>query len=125
MLKSDYIARGYRLSANIDQSQIDKAERDIKSAYILPLFVEAPDFTFEPFLSCVMELSFIYIMKSRATATRSGGVNKERVHSNADIDLSQNYAVADMLLQAVRRLSTSEGHTSDVCGIYFVNKIRF
>lgn len=124
MIKQEYIVAGYRLGANIEQAQLDKAEADVKSAYILPYFINEPDFTAAPFRGCVMELAYIYVMRERAFATRVGGVNKTSDRSTTDIDLSIHNQIAAMRLRQVRALQERSGETTDICMIYFINRIR-
>lgn len=126
MLKQEYIAAGYRVGGNVDQTEIDRAERIVKYAYILPYFIAPPSYDSGTARDALMQLTFIFICQNSATATRAGGVTKNNnTASTNEIDLTLHFKTANMMLEKLKANATSEGVIDDICGIYYQRKIRY
>ena len=121
----DYRADGYGLSQQIDQAVITRAERDVVSAYIVPLVGETPtseQIEEEPIRSAVMALSFLLISQRSSMITRAGAKLKQTEQSSTptyeDV-LRQNAPTCARYLQDIAPLEVISRKVNDVCGIYF------
>ena len=122
MTPQEYIAQGFRVSAQTLQPEIDRAENDVKAAYIAKV---APDFspTDADVKAAVMQLAVILLLNRHAVATRSGGKTKESPQLSQNAYASQGDAEnADRLL---RKVQTVDGFPSklvdDIACIYYRN----
>ena len=120
MTAQEYIAKGFRISGQVLQTEIDRAEREVKEAYIAKV---APDYTDTDTAvkEAVMQLAVILLLQRHAVATRSGGKNKQSPNLSSDGWPNQgDVENADRLL---RKVQTEKGLTSklvdDIAGIYF------
>lgn len=120
MTAQEYIAKGFRISGQVLQTEIDRAEREVKEAYIAKV---APDYTDTDTAvkEAVMQLAVILLLQRHAVATRSGGKNKQSPNLSTDGWPNQgDVENADRLL---RKVQTVSGLTSklvdDIAGIYF------
>ena len=120
MTVQEYIAKGFRISGQVLQAEIDRAEREVKEAYIAKV---APDYsdTDADVKEAVMQLAVILLLQRHAVATRSGGKNKQSPNLSTDGWPNQgDVENADRLL---RKVQTVSGITSklvdDIAGIYF------
>lgn len=120
MTAQEYIAKGFRISGQVLQTEIDRAEREVVEAYIAKV---APSYslTDADVKEAVMQLAVILLLKRHAVATRSGGKNKQSPNLSTDGWPNQgDVENADRLL---RKVQTVSGLTSklvdDIAGIYF------
>ena len=120
MTPQEYISQGFRVSAQTLQTEIDRAENDVKAAYIAKV---APDFspTDTDVKAAVMQLAAILLLQRHAVVTRSGGKNKQSPSLSTDGWPSQgDVENADRLL---RKVQTVPGLPSklvdDIAGIYY------
>ena len=122
MTAQDFIANGYKVSLQISQGEIDRAEREVVEAYIAKV-APAYSLTDADTKEAVMQLAVILLLQRHAVATRSGGKNKQSPNLSSDGWPSQgDVENADRLL---RKVQTEKGLTSklvdDIAGIYFRN----
>lgn len=120
MTAAEYIAKGFRVSGQVLQTEIDRAEREVVAAYIAKV---APSYslTDADTKEAVMQLAVILLLQRHAVATRSGGKNKQSPNLSSDGWPNQgDVENADRLL---RKVQTEKGLTSklvdDIAGIYF------
>lgn len=120
MTAQEYIAKGFRISGQVLQQEIDRAEREVTEAYIAKV---APSYslTDTAVKEAVMQLAVILLLQRHAVATRSGGKNKQSPNLSTDGWPNQgDVENADRLL---RKVQTVSGLTSklvdDIAGIYF------
>lgn len=120
MTAQEYIAKGFRVSGQVLQTEIDRAEQDVKEAYIAKV---APTYsaTDADVKAAVMQLAVILLTNRHAVATRSGGKTKDTPQLSQNAYASQgDVENADRLL---RKVQTEKGITSklvdDIAGIYF------
>lgn len=120
MTAQEYIAKGFRISVQVLQNEIDRAEREVTEAYIAKV---APSYslTDTAVKEAVMQLAVILLLQRHAVATRSGGKNKQSPNLSTDGWPNQgDVENADRLL---RKVQTVSGLTSklvdDIAGIYF------
>lgn len=120
MTAQEYIAKGFRISAQLLQAEIDRAEREVVEAYIAKV-APAYSLTDADVKEAVMQLAVILLLQRHAVATRSGGKNKQSPNLSSDGWPNQgDVENADRLL---RKVQTENGLTSklvdDIAGIYF------
>lgn len=122
MTAEQYKNAGFRLSQLIAQAEIDRAERDVRAAYIEPI---VGDMESEQVDAAVMELAYMLLLKRNCFATRSGAKEKATPQGyTAQIDAIQRECAAacDLRLQELRALdgAVQSAKVNDICGIYFV-----
>ena len=120
MTAQEYIAKGFRVSGQVLQTEIDRAEREVVAAYIAKV-APAYSLTDADVKEAVMQLAVILLLQRHAVATRSGGKNKQSPNLSSDGWPNQgDVENADSLL---RKVQTEKGITSklvdDIAGIYF------
>lgn len=120
MTAQEYIAKGFRISGQVLQAEIDRAEREVVEAYIAKV-APAYSLTDADVKEAVMQLAVILLLQRHAVATRSGGKNKQSPNLSSDGWPNQgDVENADRLL---RKVQTENGLTSklvdDIAGIYF------
>lgn len=120
MTAQEYIAKGFRISGQLLQTEIDRAEREVVEAYIAKV-APAYSLTDADVKDAVMQLAVILLLQRHAVATRSGGKNKQSPNLSTDGWPNQgDVENADRLL---RKVQTVSGLTSklvdDIAGIYF------
>ena len=122
MTTEDYKAAGYRVSGQVSQQEIDRAEKEVTEAYIAKV---APSFdsTDADVKAAVMQLAVILLTNRHAVATRSGGKTKDTPQLSQNAYASQgDVENADRLL---RKVQTVDGFPSklvdDIACIYYRN----
>ena len=120
MTAQEYIAKGFRVSGQVLQAEIDRAEREVVAAYIAKV-APAYSLTDADVKEAVMQLAVILLLQRHAVSTRSGGKNKQSPNLSSDGWPNQgDVENADRLLCKVQ---TEKGITSklvdDIAGIYF------
>ena len=120
MTAAEYIAKGFRVSGQVLQAEIDRAEREVVEAYIAKV-APAYSLTDADTKEAVMQLAVILLLQRHAVATRSGGKNKQSPNLSTDGWPNQgDVENADRLL---RKVQTEKGITSklvdDIAGIYY------
>lgn len=122
MTAQEYQTAGYRVSLQVTQAEIDRAEADAVAAYIVPL-CGAYDATDADQKAAVMQLAFIILSRRHAVATRSGGKTKLTPSQSENAEPTQaDLEQADRLL---RKVQTVDGLPSalvdDIARVYFRN----
>lgn len=123
MTQQQYIQNGYRVSASLAQDFIDRAEDDVKEAYIKPILPNA-DCSTGVAQKCFMQLAFILMVRRSAIATRSGGKINNPLNSQnltEEQALSEFAATAHMYIEQLRKEDGAnvKAKVNDICGIYF------
>ena len=120
MNAEQYRQAGYRVSMQVSQAEISRAEADVTEAYIAKVM---PTYSTNDtdVKAAIMQLAFILLLQRTAVATRSGGKEKTAPSlSENGCPSSPDLENADRLL---RKIQTEAGVTStlvdDICGIYF------
>ena len=120
MTAAEYIAKGFRVSGQVLQAEIDRAEREVVAAYIAKV-APAYSLTDADTKEAVMQLAVILLLQRHAVATRSGGKNKQS--PNLSSDGWPNQGDVDNADRLLRKVQTEKGITSklvdDIAGIYF------
>lgn len=122
MTVEEYKAAGFRVSAQVSQQEIDRAEREVSEAYIAKVNPSASA-TDADVKAAVMQLAVILLLNRHAVATRSGGKTKESPQLSQNAYASQeDLENADRLL---RKVQTVDGFPSkmvdDIACIYYRN----
>lgn len=122
MTAEQYRSAGYRVSLQVTQAEIDRAEGEVKEAYIAKL---APTYsaTDADVIAAVMQLTVILLLNRHAVATRSGGKTKETQQQSTNAYASQgDLDNADRLLRKVQTVSGLPSKlVDDIAGIYYRN----
>jgi hypothetical protein len=120
MTPQEYQTAGFRFSQQVLQGEIDRAETDVKEAYIAKV---APEYSEQSadVKAAVMQLAFILMLRRAAVVTRSGGkVKMSPSLSEAGYPTQSDMENADRLL---RKVQTAAGLPSklvdDIAGIYY------
>lgn len=123
MTKSEYIEAGYRLSLQVEQTQIDRAESEVIAAYCARI---APTMSVsdEAYKSAVMTLAFLWLLQHSAFATRAGA-KTTRITSAAvspDYEVMRQSAMdCHAALMALRSAAGDTGaEVLDICRVYMV-----
>ena len=129
MEASAYRDSGYRLSLQVSQGEINRAEADVKAAYLDRIYADyvTPTALIQ---SAMMQLAFILLLQRSAVATRSGGKVKTSPDSVSGYPSQEDMDNADRLLRLMQETyyhsGAVQGHPSkivdDICGIYYRNQ---
>lgn len=122
MQKEVYTSAGYRLSLQIEQAEIDRAEKAVKSAY-LDAIASGMDESTEEYKNALLALSFLYLLQHSIYATRAGAkgvqIQSATTQTNADV-LRECTFDAHNALQALRnKVGNHDAKVNDICRIYF------
>lgn len=123
MIRQWYIEHGYKLSALIEQAEIDRAERDVTAAYVSPIKggAEIPQGILE---AVTGNLAFLLLLQRSVFATRAGAKTKTGYNS-ADVDawaiLQQEAASCHLALESLKAQegTNADAEVTDICKIYF------
>lgn len=119
---NEYRAAGYRVSLQVSQAEIDRAEREVTEAYVAKV---APSFDAETTTvkACVMSLASILLIQRHAVATRAGGKVKQSPSMSDNAEPTQgDFDNADRLLRAVSEVKFPSRVVDDICGLYYRRK---
>ena len=120
MTKQEYQDKGFRLSLQVEQADIDRAEKAVIDAYIAPL---TDDRTGELVVSAIMNFAFLLLLQHSLYNTRSGAksvnITSATTPSNEDV-LRQCAWECHQSLQALRdEVVKADVKVLDICRIYF------
>lgn len=123
MTRQWYIEHGYKLSALIEQAEIDRAEADVTAAYINPIKGEA-EIAQGVVEAVTANLAFLLLLQRSVFATRAGAKTKTGYNS-ADVDawaiLQQEAASCHLALETLKTQAgaNADAEIIDICKIYF------
>ena len=117
MTAQDYIANGYKLSANTSSTEIDRAVAEVTRCYVEPFGIETES---DVVTAAIVHLSFIFMLQRRDFVTRTGGVEKTQSYGQKVEVSNSDYRIAASFIHALAELSPIEGEVAidDICGIY-------
>ena len=122
MTAAQYQQAGYRVSLQVTQAEIERAEADVTTAYIAKV---APTYslTDTDVIAAVMQLAAILLLNRHAVATRSGGKTKDTPQQSTNAYASQgDVDNADRLLRKVQTVGGLPSKlVDDIAGIYYRN----
>ena len=119
-LKSD----GYRVSAQVSDEQVAKAQREAVTCYVSRVITPIDD-TDADVVAAIKQLTFVILAKRDTIVTRAGGKDKSSPTSSVDAQLRQvDIEEADRLLRVLQgKPNGIPGTTSklveDIAHIYF------
>ncbi len=122
MTAAEYIAAGYELSKNVEQTIIDKAEKDVKECYIYPILGDGADLT--NFKDEIMGLAFCLMLRRQANKTRYGVEYKSNpygIQANSDNLMKEISGIALPIINKLKKNSTiDKPKIKDIidCGYY-------
>ena len=124
MTAQDYIANGYKLSANTSSTEIDRAVAEVTRCYVEPFGIETES---DLITAAIVHLSFIFLLQRREFVTRTGGAEKAQSYGQKIEVSNSDYRIAASFIYALAELSPIEGEVAidDICGIYKQSLINY
>lgn len=124
MTPAEYRTAGFRMSLQMSQQIIDRAEAEVVSAYVDKI---VPDLspTDALYKEAVMTLAFMLLARRNVFVTRSGAKTKQSPEQSSDSDVWYNTmnlaSDCDLTLKKLRALdgAVENAKVDDICGIYF------
>lgn len=135
MTRSDYIEAGFRLSLQVDERLISRAEGAVEAAYLKP--IGGGDYTADcaEWKACVMACAYLWLLQHNVVATAAGAksVNVTSAESVSDYEVLRQAATdAAAAIAAFRAKVASDyaasgdksrpdgsGSVTDICRIFF------
>lgn len=123
MTKEWYKSKGYHIGLEGTQEVIDRAEREVKVAYINPILPDA-DFEDEAVKQCLADLAYARMLQITLFVTRSGAKEKFGDHSNnasADAKFYEQGRIAADAVDRLRAMSgaNAQAKVNDICYLFF------
>lgn len=123
MTKEWYKQQGYHVGLEGTQEMIDRAEREVKVAYIEPILPSA-DFSKDEVKQCLADLAFMRLLQLTIFVTRSGAKEKQgsnSVNASADAKFYEQGMVAASAVDTLRAMSgaNATAKVDDICHIFF------
>lgn len=119
-----YKDKGYAIAESFDQRAIDRAEQDIKDAYILPLFGNDVNIEDENVLPLFMDLVFLLLSQRNVVLTR-GGAKVKTAENSQNIDFERTLRDIGTMCNTRLQNAADSKQTSwttickDICKISF------
>lgn len=122
MTKDWYIQHGFKMSSQIDQAEIDRAEADVTKAYVNPI-VNGATVPTETRENAIGNLAFLLLLQRSTFVTRAGAKFKTGYNSQnaGDWEQLQDAAMTcHVALEALRDAAGAKNaKVTDICKIYF------
>lgn len=122
MTKDWYIQHGFKMSSQIEQAEIDRAEADVKRAYVDPI-VNGATVQTETRENAIGNLAFLLLLQRSTFVTRAGAKIKTGYNSQSASDWEQLQDAAmtcHVALEALRNAAgAKDAKVTDICKIYF------
>ena len=117
MTAQDYIAKGYKLSANTSSTEIDRAVAEVTRCYVEPFGIETES---DVVTAAIVHLSFIFMLQRKEFVTRTGGTEKAQSYGQKVEVSNSDYRIAASFIYELAELSPIDGEVEidDICGIY-------
>lgn len=122
MTNKEYQDSGFRLSLQIEQKDIDRAESEVTRAYVSRI---APDLDIEDsdYRYAVMSLAYLWLLQHSAFATRAGAkmVNITSAQNVSDYDVLRGaaYDAHASMVYLREKVGDENANILDICRIYF------
>ena len=118
MTAQDYIAKGYKLSANTSQTEIDRGISEVIRCYVLPFGITETES--DVVNAAIVHLSFIFLLQRKEFVTRTGGAEKAQSYGQKIEVSNSDYRIAASFIYSLAELSPIDGEVEidDICGIY-------
>lgn len=122
MTPQEYANKGFAVSLHIDQSVIDRAEADVRAAYITPILGENAQG--EAVNDAIANLAFLAMTQRNVFVTRSGAKEKTNANSRtaeAWETLQEMAHTCAMKIETLRQLpdANKSAKVNDICRLYF------
>lgn len=123
MTKDWYADNGFKMSNLIDQSEIDRAEREVTAAYVEPICGEVSELT-DVQKNAIGNLAFLLLLQRSIFLTRAGAKLKTGYNSqeaDAWAKLQQSATSCHLALEQLRNTEGANkgAEVVDICKIYF------
>lgn len=121
MTAQDFVMKGYKVSLQIQQEEIDRAVKDVTAAYVDKV-TTLPDMNAAQ--AAIMQLAFILLCQRNTFATRAGGKLKLSPQLSENAQARQtDYDNADRLLRQLQGMPGGiagkvEKMVDDICMLY-------
>lgn len=124
MTKDWYIQHGFKMSAQLDVSEIARAETDVEAAYIKPIMDVATGTPSEQVLeNTTANLAFLLLLQRSTFLTRAGAKMKTSYNSQSATDWEQLQNAATTchvwLEKMKKEANVTDPKIVDICKIYF------
>lgn len=133
MTRSDYIEAGYRLSLQVDERLISRAEGAVEAAYTTPIGGSGYTADCAEWKACVMTCAYLWLLQHNVVATAAGAksVNVTSAESVSDYEVLRQAATDAAAAIAVFRAKVAadyatdgtrpdgSGNVTDICRIFF------
>lgn len=120
----EYKQQGYNLSVQIDQTVIDRAEKDVMDAYLGPI-TQGREIDPQIVSAAVMALAFMLILQRSIAGTRAGAKEKtsaQSVQADRWQIVEQCAGACQLRLAEVAQAAGCEKPwrvVHDLCGVYY------
>lgn len=115
MTRSDYIEAGFRLSLQVDERLISRAEGAVEAAYLKP--IGGSDYTADcaEWKACVMACAYLWLLQHNVVATAAGAkaVNVTSAESVSDYEVLRQAATDAAAAIATFRAKVASDHATD------------
>ena len=102
MTAQDYMAKGYKLSANTSQTEIDRAVAEVTRCYVEPFGIETES---DVVNAAIVHLSFIFLLQRKEFVTRTGGAEKAQSYGQKIEVSNSDYRIAASFIYSLAELS--------------------
>lgn len=128
MTPKEYNDKGFAVSLHIDQSIIDRAEADVREAYIKPIL--GADASGDEVEDALANLAFMAMTQRNVFVTRSGAKEKTNVNSRTAETwetLQEMAHTCAMKIETLRALpgANNIARVHDICRIYFTTNFFY
>ena len=123
MTRQWYIEHGFKISSLIEQTEIDRAERDVISAYVAPI-ENGATVQAETREKVIGQLAFLLLLQRTLFLTRAGAKTKTGYNSqeaDAWTKLQQEAMSCHSVLELLKAQTgvNPDAKITDICKIYF------
>ena len=131
MTAKEYQEHGFRLSLQVQQAEIVRAENAVYGAYLAKTYGDKTQAEVEQVTSadgwatnttlaeCVANLAFLYLVQKSILATRSGGKVPNALSAATAGGWDNLAQAAKDCALSLQRCNVADGDMDDICGIYF------
>lgn len=124
MTRDWYIEHGFKMSAQLDAKEIERAESDVETAYIKPITDAAESTPSDDVVqNTTANLAFLLLLQRSTFLTRAGAKMKTGYNSQSATDWEQLQDAATTCHVWLEKMKTEAGAVSpkivDICKIYF------
>lgn len=124
MTRDWYIEHGFKVSAQLDAKEIERAESDVETAYIKPIMSVATSAASDDVVqNTTANLAFLLLLQRSTFLTRAGAKMKTGYNSQSATDWEQLQNAATTCHVWLEKMKTEAGAVDpkivDICKIYF------